>query len=74
MFAGIYNLGAGLGPASAFLYSGPAINILAVFLTARVLGFELGIWRALGAIVFAVLVGLGMATLFRPSARPSRLP
>jgi len=64
MFAGIYNLGAGLGPASAFLYSGPAINVLAVFLTARVLGFELGIWRALGAIVFAVLVGLGMATLF----------
>lgn len=69
MFAGIYNLGAGLGPASAFLYSGPAINILAVFLTARVLGFELGIWRALGAIVFAVLVGLGMATLFRGEER-----
>jgi uncharacterized membrane protein YraQ (UPF0718 family) len=65
MFAGIYHLGAGLGPASAFLYSGPAINILAIFLTARVLGFEIGLWRAVGAIVFAVVVGLGMAGLFR---------
>ena len=65
MFAGIYNLGAGLGPASAFLYSGPAINILAIFLTARVLGFDIGLWRALGAIVFAFLVGLGMAGIFR---------
>jgi hypothetical protein len=65
MFAGIYHLGAGLGPASTFLYSGPAINVLAIFLTARVLGFELGLWRAVGAIVFAVLVGLGMHTLFR---------
>ena len=69
MFAGIYKLGAGLGPASAFLYSGPAINVLAIFLTARVLGFELGIWRALGAIVFAVLVGLGMHALFRGEER-----
>jgi len=69
MFAGIYRLGAGLGPASAFLYSGPAINVLAIFLTARVLGFELGIWRAVGAIVFAVLVGLGMHTLFRGEER-----
>jgi uncharacterized membrane protein YraQ (UPF0718 family) len=69
MFAGIYNLGAGLGPASAFLYSGPAINVLAIFLTARVLGFELGVWRALGAILFAVLVGLGMSTLFRAEER-----
>lgn len=69
MFAGIYRLGAGLGPASAFLYSGPAINVLAIFLTARVLGFELGLWRALGAIVFAVLVGLGMSTLFRGEER-----
>jgi uncharacterized membrane protein YraQ (UPF0718 family) len=69
MFAGIYNLGAGLGPASAFLYSGPAINVLAIFLTARVLGFELGIWRAIGAIIFAVLVGLGMHTLFRGEER-----
>lgn len=65
MFAGIYKLGAGLGPASAFLYSGPAINILAIFLTARVLGLDIGLWRAVGAIVFAFLVGLGMAALFR---------
>lgn len=65
MFAGIYKLGAGLGPASAFLYSGPAINILAIFLTARVLGFDIGLWRALGAIGFAFVVGLGMAGIFR---------
>ena len=65
MFAGIYRLGAGLGPASAFLYSGPAINVLAIFLTARVLGFEIGAWRALGAIAFAFVVGLLMALIFR---------
>ena len=51
MFTGIYRIGAGLGPAAAFLYSGPALNILAIFLTARVLGFQLGLWRAVGAIV-----------------------
>jgi hypothetical protein len=67
MFAGIYNLGAGLGPASAFLYSGPAVNILAIFLTARVLGFDIGLWRAIGAIGFAFIVGLGMAGIFRRS-------
>jgi len=65
MFAGIYSLGAGLGPATAFLYSGPAINILAIFLSARVLGFDIGLARALGAIVFAFLIGLLMATVFR---------
>jgi len=65
MFAGIYKLGAGLGPASAFLYSGPAINILAIFLTARVLGFSIGAGRAVGAIVFAVVIGLLMAVIFR---------
>ncbi len=65
MFAGIWKMGAGLGPASAFLYSGPAINILAIFLTARVLGLDIGLWRALGAIGFSFLVGLGMAILFR---------
>jgi len=65
MFAGIYKLGAGLGPASAFLYSGPAINILAIFLTARVLGLDIGLWRALGAVGFSFLVGLGMAVIFR---------
>ncbi len=67
MFAGIYRLGAGLGPASAFLYAGPAINILALFLTARVLGFEIGVARAVGAIVFGVVIGLLMAVFFRKS-------
>jgi uncharacterized membrane protein YraQ (UPF0718 family) len=65
IFAGIYQLGAGIGPASAFLYSGPAINVLAIFLTARVLGFQIGLARAVGAILFAFLIGLFMAILFR---------
>ena len=65
MFAGIYKMGAGLGPASAFLYSGPGINILAIFLTARVLGLELGVGRVIGAVGFAFLVGLLMAFVFR---------
>ena len=65
MFAGIYRVGAGLGPASAFLYSGPALNILAIFLTARVLGFEIGLARAAGAIVFGIIIGLIMAVVFR---------
>ena len=65
LFAGIYRMGAGLGPATAFLYSGPAINVLAIVLTARVLGLRLGIARALGAIVFSVVVGLAMELLFR---------
>ena len=65
MFAGIYRVGAGLGPASTFLYAGPAINVLALFLTARVLGFEIGIARAVGAIVFGVVIGILMALLFR---------
>ncbi|MHC5111001.1 MAG: permease [Planctomycetota bacterium] len=65
MFAGIYRVGAGLGPASAFLYSGPALNILAIFLTARVLGFQIGVARAIGAIVFGVIIGLIMAVVFR---------
>lgn len=65
LFAGIYRRGAGLGPASAFLYSGPAINVLAIVLTARVLGWELGVARAVGAISFALLIGLLMALIFR---------
>ena len=65
MFAGIYQLGAGLGPASAFLYSGPAINVLAIFLTARVLGLSLGVARVVGAVGFAFVVGLLMAWIFR---------
>ncbi|MBC7077996.1 MAG: permease, partial [Synergistales bacterium] len=65
IFAGIYKRGAGLGPASAFLYSGPAINVLAIVLTARVLGLELGVARAVGAIGLSVLIGLLMAFIFR---------
>ena len=65
LFAGIYRMGAGLGPATAFLYSGPAINVLAIVLTARVLGPRLGIARAVGAILFAVVVGLLMHWIFR---------
>ena len=65
LFAGIYRMGAGLGPACAFLYSGPAINILAIVLTARILGPEMGIARAIGAIVFAVVIGLLMHFFFR---------
>ncbi|MFG0242353.1 MAG: permease [Phycisphaerales bacterium JB054] len=64
LFAGIYRMGAGLGPAMAFLYAGPAINALAVILTARVLGVEIGIARAVGAVVFSVFVGLTMAAIF----------
>jgi uncharacterized membrane protein YraQ (UPF0718 family) len=67
MFAGIYRVGAGLGPAACFLYAGPAINVLAIFLTARVLGFELGAARVIGAVVFGVIVGLLMAVIFRRS-------
>lgn len=65
LFAGIYRMGAGLGPASAFLYSGPAINVLAIVLTARVLGWQLGVARAVGAIVFSVVIGLLMHLIFR---------
>lgn len=65
LFAGIWKRGAGLGPAIAFLYSGPAINILAVVLTARILGPEIGLARAVGAILFSIVIGLGMHILFR---------
>jgi len=65
LFAGIHRMGAGLGPATAFLYSGPAINVLAIVLTARVLGIRLGVARGLGAIVFAVVIGLLMHLIFR---------
>lgn len=64
LFAGIYRMGAGLGPATAFLYAGPAINVLAIILTARVLGPELGIARAVGAVVFSVVIGLLMHLIF----------
>ncbi|MFH1688247.1 MAG: permease [bacterium] len=65
LFAGIYRMGAGLGPAITFLYAGPAINVLAIILTSRVLGIELGLARAVGAIVFSVVIGLIMHLLFR---------
>jgi hypothetical protein len=65
LFAGIYRMGAGIGPATAFLYSGPAINVLAIVLTARILGPSLGIARAAGAIVFSIVIGLLMHFIFR---------
>ncbi|MCP3967384.1 MAG: hypothetical protein GY750_08400 [Lentisphaerae bacterium] len=65
LFAGIYKRGAGIGPATAFLYSGPAINVMAIILTARILGYELGIARAVGAILFSVVIGLCMQLIFR---------
>jgi uncharacterized membrane protein YraQ (UPF0718 family) len=64
IFAGIYRMGAGLGPATAFLYSGPAINVLAIILTARILGLGLGIARAVGAIIFSIVIGLLMHFIF----------
>ena len=65
LFAGIYRMGAGLGPATAFLYAGPAINVLAIVLTARVLGPEMGLARALAAIIFSIVIGLCMQWIFR---------
>jgi len=65
LFGGIYMRGAGLGPAIAFLYSGPAINVLAIVLTARILGWQLGVARAIGAIIFSIVIGLLMHFLFR---------
>jgi len=65
LFSGIYRMGAGLGPATAFLYSGPAINVLAIILTARVLGLEIGIARAVGAVAFSIIIGLAMHFIYR---------
>ncbi|UCB50059.1 MAG: permease [Deltaproteobacteria bacterium] len=64
LFTGIFTRGAGIGPATAFLYSGPAINVLAIVLTARILGWQLGLARAVGAVIFAVVSGLLMAIIF----------
>ncbi|MBR9976584.1 MAG: permease [Bacteroidetes bacterium] len=69
LFSSIHKRGAGLGPAIAFLYSGPAINILAIILTARILGVELGIARIIGAVVFSIVIGLLMAFFFRHEER-----
>ncbi|MBN1435183.1 permease [Candidatus Fermentibacterales bacterium] len=80
IFAGIYGMGAGLGPATTFLYSGPAINVLAIILTGRVLGMELGVARTLGAVLFGIVLGLLMSFFFRGeerkrcAARPSSEP
>lgn len=65
LFGGIYKRGAGIGPAVAFLYSGPAINVLAIVYTARILGYDLGLARAIGAIAFAAGIGLIMALIYR---------
>jgi uncharacterized protein len=65
LFAGIYRMGAGIGPATAFLYSGPAINVLAIVLSAKVLGWQIGLARAIGAVVFAYVIGFLMAFTFR---------
>lgn len=69
LFSGIFRMGAGLGPATAFLYSGPAINALAIILTAKVLGLQLGVARAIGAIVFSLVIGGLMHWLFRHEER-----
>ncbi len=69
LFAGIYKMGAGIGPATAFLYSGPAVNVLAIVLTARILGVEIGVARALGAILFSIIIGLIMNLLFGKEER-----
>lgn len=65
LFSSIHKRGAGLGPAITFLYSGPAINILAIILTARILGFELGIARIIGAVFFSVIIGIIMSLIYR---------
>jgi uncharacterized protein len=69
LFSSIHKRGAGLGPAIAFLYSGPAINILAIILTARILGWELGLARVIGAVVFSIVIGLLMAFIYRKEER-----
>ncbi|MDP3451362.1 MAG: permease [Bacteroidales bacterium] len=69
LFSSIHKRGAGLGPAIAFLYSGPAINILAIILTARILGFEMGVARTIGAVVFSVVIGSVMSIIYRKEER-----
>lgn len=69
LFSGIYKRGAGLGPAIAFLYSGPAINVLAIIMTARILGWKLGLARAVGAVLFSIIVGILMHFLFLKEER-----
>lgn len=72
LFSSIHRRGAGLGPAIAFLYSGPAINILAIILTARILGFEMGVARVIGAVMFSVVIGLIMSLIYRKEEMQKR--
>ncbi|MBK9292386.1 MAG: permease [Bacteroidetes bacterium] len=72
LFSSIHKRGAGLGPAITFLYSGPAINILAIILTARILGFEIGIARVIGSVVFSIVIGLAMAFIYRKEEKAKR--
>lgn len=72
LFSSIHKRGAGLGPAIAFLYSGPAINILAIILTARILGFEMGLARVIGAVVFAVVIGVVMSLIYRKEEKQKK--
>jgi len=72
LFSSIHKRGAGLGPAIAFLYSGPAINILAIILTARILGMELGVARFIGAVLFGVVIGVTMSQIYRKEEKAKR--
>lgn len=72
LFSSIHKRGAGLGPAIAFLYSGPAINILAIILTARILGFEMGVARTIGAVVFSIVIGSAMSIIYRKEEKLKR--
>lgn len=72
LFSSIHKRGAGLGPAIAFLYSGPAINILAIILTARILGFEMGVARTIGAVLFSVIIGVAMSIIYRKEEKVKR--
>jgi uncharacterized protein len=72
LFSSIHKRGAGLGPAIAFLYSGPAINILAIILTARILGFEMGVARIIGAVSFSVIIGVVMSLIYRKEEQAKR--
>ena len=72
LFSSIYKRGAGLGPAIAFLYSGPAISILSIILTARILGFEMGVARVVGAVLFSVIIGLTMSFIFRKEEKAKK--
>ncbi len=72
LFSSIHKRGAGLGPAITFLYSGPAINILAIILTARILGFEMGVARVVGAVLFSIIIGVLMSLIYRKEERQKR--